>query len=55
MLTGQVPEWIPEYTFGKMPWEDKDPANVMVEPSILCGHRDNNGGLDHWGVEYVTS
>jgi len=55
VLTGQVPEWIPEYTFGKMPWEDKDPANVMVEPSILCGHRDNNGGLDHWGVEYVTS
>lgn len=55
VLTGQIPEWIPEYTFGKMPWSDEDPANVMVEPSILCGHRDNNGGPDHWGVEYITS
>ena len=55
VLTGQVPEWIPRYTFGKMPGVAEDPANVMVEPSILCEHRDNGGGKDHWGVEYITS
>ena len=54
-LNGQIPEWIPSYTFGKMPGSDIDPANVMVEPSILCEHRDNGGGKDHWGVEYITS
>ena len=55
VLRGEVPEWIPTYTFGKMPGATKEPANVIVEPSILCTHRDAGGGLDHWGVEYVSS
>ncbi len=55
VLTGQVPEWIPSYSFGKMPGSDEDPCNVMIEPSLLSGHRDNGGGKDHWGVEYISS
>lgn len=55
MLRGECPEWVPMYTFGKMPGSLDDPANVMVEPEILCGHRDRGGGLDHWGVEYIDS
>ncbi len=55
VLHGEIPEWIPSYTFGKMPGSDVDPANIIVEPPILCEHRDNGGGKDHWGVEYVSS
>ena len=47
VLNGEVPEWVPQYTFGKMPGSEVDPANVMIEPSLLCGHRDAGGGLDH--------
>ena len=53
VLHGEIPEWIPSYTFGKMPGSDVDPANIIVEPPILCEHRDNGGGKDHWGVEHV--
>lgn len=55
VLNGEVPEWVPQYTFGKMPGSEVDPANIMIEPAILCGHRDAGGGLDHWGVEYISS
>lgn len=55
VLNGEVPEWIPSYTFGKMPGSDVDPCNVIVEPAILSGHRDAGGGKDHWGVEYISS
>lgn len=55
LLNGECPEWIPMYTFGKMPGMDWDPPNVMVEPTILCEHRIRGGGKDHWGVEYIDS
>lgn len=55
LLNGECPEWIPMYSFGKMPGMDWDPPSCMVEPTILCEHRINGGGLDHWGVEYIDS
>lgn len=55
VLNGEVPEWIPVYTFGKMPGSDKDPANVRCEPPIINEHRIRGGGKDFWGVEYISS
>ncbi len=55
ILNGETPEWVPTYTFGKMPGSDFDTANVRVEPSVINEHRIRGGGLDFWGVEYVTT
>jgi hypothetical protein len=55
MLGGEQPEWVPQYTFGKMPGALKEPSSVMIEPEILVSHRINNGGLDLWGVNYVAT
>ena len=55
LLNGECPEWIPMYSFGKMPGMEWDPPSCMVEPTILCEHRIRGGGLDHWGVEYIDS
>lgn len=55
VLNGEVPDWIPTYTFGKVPGSDKDTANVRVEPSIINEHRIRGGGKDFWGVDYITT
>ncbi|MDR1821208.1 MAG: veratrol--corrinoid protein metyltransferase [Oscillospiraceae bacterium] len=55
MLRGEIPEWVPQYTFGKMPGSDYNPANVMLEPDLLIQHRKNKGGKDIWGVNYVAT
>lgn len=55
ILNGGIPEWVPTYTFGKLPGSDKDTANVRVEPSVINEHRLRGGGRDFWGVEYITS
>jgi hypothetical protein len=54
-LRGEVPEWVPQYTFGPMPGATKRVANHMFEPPILNQHRDRGGGLDIWGVNYVPT
>jgi hypothetical protein len=54
MLSGEIPEWIPEYTFGVIPGAEP-PASVMAEPEILVGHRINGGGPDHWGVNHIPT
>lgn len=55
MLSGEVPEWVPQYTFGPTP-EDKRPcATHMLEPPIIVQHRINGGGKDVWGVNYVAT
>lgn len=55
ILNGEEPAWVPKYTFGKVPGSDIDTANVRVEPSIINEHRIRGGGLDFWGVEYITT
>ena len=55
VLHGEIPEWIPQYTFGKMPGDTKEPPTALLEPPILIEHRLNGGGKDHWGVEYVPT
>ena len=54
-LKGEVPEWIPSYTFGKAPGDTKDPPNALLEPPCLIPHRLAGGGKDPWGVEYVPT
>ena len=55
MLKGEVPEWVPRYTYGPMPGMSFPPANAMVEPFVLSPHRANYGqpGTDIWGVDYI--
>ena len=55
VLHGEIPEWIPMYTFGKMPGDTVEPPTQLIEPAIIIEHRINGGGKDHWGVEYVPT
>ncbi len=54
-LRGEVPEYVPTYTFGPNPGSDDPVANVMIEPQILAQFRYDGGGKDIWGVNYVGS
>jgi hypothetical protein len=54
-LRGEVPEWVPVYTFGVMPGAKEAPCNVMCEPILLKQHRMNQGGKDIWGVNYIPT
>jgi hypothetical protein len=54
-LRGEIPEYIPRYTFGPPP-KDKVVANVAFTPPILMG--DRRPGVrckDIWGVTYVPA
>ncbi len=55
VLRGEIPEYIPEYTFGKMPGDTEEPTNWIVEPIVLRGERTATGRKDIWGVEYVAT
>ncbi|SHH65173.1 Uroporphyrinogen decarboxylase (URO-D) [Sporobacter termitidis DSM 10068] len=55
MLSGEQPEYVPQYTFGQMPGEKKLVATQMFEPPVISQHRKNNGGKDIWGVNYVAT
>lgn len=55
VLKGDVPEWIPTYTLAASPDSPFDCPSCLFEPSVINGHRVNNGGLDIWGVNYVGS
>ena len=54
-LYGEQPEWVPQYTMGMPGRNGEAPADIMIEPSIVCEHRKRGGGLDIWGVEYVPT
>jgi hypothetical protein len=54
-LRGEVPEYVPRYTFGPMPGQNEPVATHMFEPPILNQHRINMGGKDIWGVNYVPT
>ena len=55
LLSGEQPEWVPQYTFVPIPGSVKPVATHMHEPPILVPHRVNNGGNDIWGVNYVPT
>ena len=55
LLSGEQPEWVPQYTFAPMPGSTKHVATHMHEPPILVQHRLNGGGQDIWGVNYVPT
>lgn len=54
---GEEPQWIP--THGMSCGEQYDyfcqPVNFRYEPRLTTPHRYNNGGLDMWGVEQITT
>ncbi|MDR0857933.1 MAG: veratrol--corrinoid protein metyltransferase [Oscillospiraceae bacterium] len=54
-LRGEVPEWIPHYTYGPPAPGAPAPANAMFEPPILGAHRFSGGGKDIWGVNYIPT
>ena len=53
IMHGECPDWIPAYTFGAPPGSKEHPPTAMACPIIINEHRVNNGGKDHWGVNYV--
>ncbi len=55
VVRGEVPEWVPRYTFGPNPYATHPPAAMMIMPSCLMGNRTPEGGTDIWGVEFVTT
>lgn len=57
MLSGEQPEWVPQYTFGPAPGTASTVpvATQMFEPEVISQHRKNNGGKDIWGVNYVAT
>ena len=55
VLNKEIPEYIPMYTFGKMPGDTEEPANALIEPALVIEHRLAGGGKDVWGVEYVPT
>ena len=50
----RCPEYVPNYTMMQMPGMPPVAA-AMYSPSILGYFRGPEGGVDPWGVRYVTS
>jgi hypothetical protein len=55
MLSGEQPEWVPQYNFGPAPGATKPVATHMFEPPVISQHRLNGGGPDIWGVNYIPT
>ncbi|MDR1205432.1 MAG: veratrol--corrinoid protein metyltransferase [Peptococcaceae bacterium] len=55
LLRGEVPEWVPSYSFGPMPGATRPVANHMFSPPLVNDHRMRGGGRDIWGVNYVPT
>ena len=51
---GECPEYVPIYTMMQIPGMPPVAAS-MFSPSILGAFRGPQGGIDPWGVKYVTS
>lgn len=54
VLHGEIPEWVPSYTLAPSPDNVIACPSALFEPSPVSQHRANNGGLDMWGVNYVS-
>ena len=54
-LRGEQPDWVPVYSFGPMPGQERPCTSCMLEPMILSEFRFKGGGKDCWGVEYVPT
>ncbi len=52
MLDGEIPEWIPQYAIDYM---GGTPATLVFFPKIIGKYRDDRGGRNVWGVNYITS
>lgn len=48
---GQTPEWVPVGPYGG---PGREPLITMADPAILGNFRGPGGGIDPWGVTYVT-
>jgi hypothetical protein len=54
-LSGEQPEYVPQFTFGPMPGDTKPVATHMFEPPIISEFRRKGGGKDVWGVNFVPT
>jgi len=54
-IRGEMPEWVPMHTFGKMPGDVEEPPHIMITPPCLNEHREGAAETDIWGVPYVGS
>ncbi|SFA68715.1 Uroporphyrinogen decarboxylase (URO-D) [Acetitomaculum ruminis DSM 5522] len=59
LYKGECPEWVPTYSFGKlpgmMPQDLERLASSYVGPGVLNEKRTPTGGFDCWGVEFVAT
>ena len=51
-LSGEIPEWVPSYSIDYM---GRVPESLVFIPKIVGAYRDNRGGRNVWGVNYITS
>jgi hypothetical protein len=54
MLHGQMPEWLPRYSYQPDPEIPEPPATAAFRLSALAGQR-ATGGRDIWGVQFVPT
>ncbi|GHU08942.1 hypothetical protein FACS1894151_05750 [Spirochaetia bacterium] len=55
VIRGEVPAWVPRFTFGPDPFATHPLAAAQVRPGFLNGSRTPRGGVDIFGVEYVAT
>ena len=54
-IQGEIPEYLPTFTWGKRPGDTKSPPSAKVGPSVLFRHREGERGIDLWGVPHVAN
>ncbi len=54
-INGEVPEYVPTFTWGRMPGDKEAPPSAKLGPSILFQHREGERGVDLWGVPHVAN
>jgi hypothetical protein len=52
-LRGECPEWVPMYGIDPIPGVEME--SVVLWPDVTAKYRNDFGGLDPWGVEFVAT
>lgn len=54
-IRGEVPDYLPNFTWGRKPGDIKELPSAKLGPSILFKHREGERGVDVWGVPHVAN
>jgi hypothetical protein len=54
-IRGEVPEYLPTFTWGRKPGDTEAPLSAKLGPSIKFKHREGERGIDLWDVPHVAN